>query len=416
MITMEESTKTRAVALVHDFEGDSHQALCFTCAEGNRQVAAYLIQHLGADVNCRVGFNGGTPLHVAVFFGYVDVTRLLVREFGADVAVVGSLGETALHIAAERGHADVVRVLVTELEACIEARTAQGYTPLHLAFRKNDTEVVRTLVALGADMGATEGFGGGSLIHIAVIFGCREMVRMLVNEFGVDVNTRADENGRTPLHVAANLDFLEMARLLVRLGADVEAKACDGTTPFFVAIAQYNSLDIARFLVEEAGADVAATSRDGQTPLHMATTFGNNQEAVLALVTEFAAPVDAHDFKGNTPLHLAAMDGYRQRSIVEILANCGAHLGLRNNDGWTPLHCAANGGHDQIVRLLSRSDMGKRVANDADNKGRTPLHLAVSGGSLLSFLCACGGVWRRCEREGCSWHYSLPPRRGTRFG
>ena len=46
--------------------------------------------------------------------GHVGVVRMLLSEFGADVAVCINKGDTALNLAALNGHAEVVGVLISE--------------------------------------------------------------------------------------------------------------------------------------------------------------------------------------------------------------------------------------------------------------------------------------------------------------
>lgn len=57
------------------------------------------------------GYVERTPLMLAAATGQLAVVRILVGEFGADDAAVGTRGETALRLAAEAGHRDVVRYL-----------------------------------------------------------------------------------------------------------------------------------------------------------------------------------------------------------------------------------------------------------------------------------------------------------------
>lgn len=60
---------------------------------------------------CGDGYVERTPLMLAAATGQLAVVRILVGEFGADDAAVGTRGETALRLAAEAGHRDVVRYL-----------------------------------------------------------------------------------------------------------------------------------------------------------------------------------------------------------------------------------------------------------------------------------------------------------------
>ena len=139
---MENTTaaEDHADLLMRKCNGRANRALFVACTQGRPEVAAYLIRHLGADVNNDESF-GRTPLDAAVDQGHIDVARLLVKDFGADVAAARSNGVSVLHVAASRRNnvvqtaaqsSEVVRVLVTELGASVEARTAFGSTPLPL--------------------------------------------------------------------------------------------------------------------------------------------------------------------------------------------------------------------------------------------------------------------------------------------
>jgi ankyrin repeat protein len=65
--------------------------------------------------------------------------------------------------------------------------------------------------------------------------------------FGLPPNAVRD--ARTPLHAAAWKDFLDVARLLIEKGAEVDARDEDGGTPLHTA-AEEGSLDVARLLIE----------------------------------------------------------------------------------------------------------------------------------------------------------------------
>jgi len=83
------------------------------------------------------------------------------------------------------------------------------------------------------------------------------------------------QSGRTPLHLAASRGHLDVARLLVESGADVDARSEFGYTPLHVA-AMEGYLDVARLLVE-SGADVDARDKKGRTPLDLARKGGHRE-------------------------------------------------------------------------------------------------------------------------------------------
>jgi ankyrin repeat protein len=90
-------------------------------------------------------------------------------------------------------------------------------------------------------------------LHLAAVVGDLDKVRQLVAE-GFDINA-FDEFGKTALHYAVDEEHLEVARLLIRSGADVNARSEQmiGDTPL-AAAAGTCSLEMAKLLVE-AGAD-----------------------------------------------------------------------------------------------------------------------------------------------------------------
>ena len=85
-------------------------------------------------VSCVVRGGGETPLHKAAERGHLDVVRVLVSEFKANVNVLGSSGDmkgdAPLHKAAAEGHLDVVRVLISEFKADVNICGSRNETPL----------------------------------------------------------------------------------------------------------------------------------------------------------------------------------------------------------------------------------------------------------------------------------------------
>ena len=110
----------------------------------------------GANVNARDGV-GRTPLHWAVFYGYVDVARLLLDR-GADVNARDEHGWTPLHWAAYFGRVDAARLLV-ERGADVNAKNKYGSTPLHYAAYYGHVDVARLLLEYGADAGVRDNEG-----------------------------------------------------------------------------------------------------------------------------------------------------------------------------------------------------------------------------------------------------------------
>lgn len=122
-----------------------------------------------------------------------------------------------------------------------------------------------------------------------------DIVKLLIDN-GADVDIKT-EYGSTPLHAALKLgyyartrgeqsEFFDIARLLIRSGAkDVNTKDEDGTTPLFLALYS-EQFAIAKSLVD-LGANVNEKAKDGQTPLEYAKSIGHT--AMINLLIENGA-------------------------------------------------------------------------------------------------------------------------------
>ncbi len=137
-----------------------------------------------------------------------------------------------------------------------------------------------------------------------------------------------DDQGRTPLHLAAGLDDLSMITLLLKHGADPSLQDESGRLPLHIAAEI--SFTTAH-LLSGSGSLIYHADAAGRTALTMA--FSRGAAAVTDLLGEQF--VNTADPEGNTPAHHAAIRGsYR---ITEALIDYGADINVTNEAGQTPL-------------------------------------------------------------------------------
>lgn len=153
----------------------------------------------------------------------------------------------------------------------------------------------------------------------AAMSGDREMVVALVSR-GLDVNDPQGD-GMTALHWAADLGDVDMTRILIAAGANLEAVTrIGGYTPLLIA-AEEGREDVVIELVA-AGADPhARRAVSGTTALHFVA--GSGRAAAVEALLRAGADVDAREWQwGQTPLMFASSKG--RTEVIRALLSYGA--------------------------------------------------------------------------------------------
>lgn len=94
-----------------------------------------------------------------------------------------------------------------------------------------------------------------------------EIISMLLKA-GAEINAR-DEDGKTPLLAAATRDDPAVGLFLIKAGANVGAKDPNGSTPIVLAASQCGQTELVKAL-NKAGADVNANAAGGASARMMA--------------------------------------------------------------------------------------------------------------------------------------------------
>lgn len=108
-------------------------------------------------------------------------------------------------------------------------KVGYGCTPLLLAAHANRLDVARALVALGADVNVAETKWKSHSLHSAASHNNVELIKLLLDK-GADVNFQS-RNNDTPLHWAASFARLQAIEVLLASGANVKAETTKGATP-----------------------------------------------------------------------------------------------------------------------------------------------------------------------------------------
>ena len=184
---------------------------------------------------------------------------------------------------------------------------------------------------------------------------------------GANIHAQHIENEMAPLHFAAAFSKIpETLALLLKQGADIEAREMSQSTPLHFAAGWNETPEVVALLLEH-GADIEARDTNGWTPLH--TAARNSKTKMVALLLKQGADVEARSDDRMTPLHRASVTSNTPK-VVALLLDHGADIEARDTNGWTPLQIAAAASRtpETIVLLLERG------ANTQvyDRNGKTP--------------------------------------------
>ncbi|XP_011445310.1 putative ankyrin repeat protein PA3287 [Crassostrea angulata] len=129
-----------------------------------------------------------------------------------------------------------------------------------------DEETVKNYLKLGKNPNLRNK-NGNSLIHLAVEAGDPDIVEMFLCDDRCQVDG-INDLGQTPLMCAITLNDLELVKLLMKAGADVEIRDKTGKTSLLIALQDCN-YEIADYLIKH-GSDVNATDALGHSALFIA--------------------------------------------------------------------------------------------------------------------------------------------------
>ena len=129
----------------------------------------------------------------------------------------------------------------------------------------------------------------------------------------IDVNIR-DGRGRTPLHIAVENGYVDVAMFLVENGAEVNIVDANGNTPLILIIHKTGNTELTRRLLEK-GAGVNTQNRTGETALMYAAWRGHSD--IVQLLLENRADVTLKNRQGDTALGLA--ESKEHLGIVQML-------------------------------------------------------------------------------------------------
>lgn len=169
--------------------------------------------------------------------------------------------------------------------------------------------------------------------------------------------TRVYSDSNYPLHLAALVKSVEIAKVLIDAGAQIDRTNAHGETALIGCISS-GSVEVAEYLISE-GASLNGSEKR-RSPLEMCIGLGNLD--MFSILVKAGATVIP------SLVYIAIVNG-RQKSL-EFLVDNGVSIDLVDENGMTLLHVAAKSGNYLAVNYL----VGQGAKMDAENSdGKKPI-------------------------------------------
>lgn len=261
---------------------------------------------------------------------------------------------------------------------------------LMLALEKNLLDFVDVLLKAGADAKLNNQALGRAPIHVAILHGNLEGLKMLFRDFAnkADVNAvAATKGGQTALHLAIDVGNVPMVEFLLKQpGIDVDVKdKKGGKTPLYLAVKSGNR-DLARQLVE-AGANYNLSCFGKK--IHPDLTKEKLPGFDPTTISRQSAPLVTHMSSATfdrlvSIIDKAAVHDYITKSDVNefksLLLQMDTHsMNNKQSNGYTLLQKASHNGLSEIVAALLE-DEGCNMSGITEMAPIPPLLLAAAKG------------------------------------
>lgn len=353
------------------------------CAAGNSHFAVVrLLLDRGADVNAIGSF--GTPLHNA---GDAEMVRELLAA-GADPMVSAGKGLTPLHTYSRDGHTENVVVLL-DAGVNVDMLDEGGNTPLCQAAASGCTDTVRILLERGADVNVQTTEGQTPLDLVMALGNMHpetiELLKMAGGEGRLAELAEQEQERKTREECAPKLIGsikacdVQKVRQLLDEGYDANLDDGDLTALHWTLAAgckKKDQIDVARLLIS-SGADVNSRTKTGQTPAAREKRWRTWEHfGTVATDLSFLLLGDPSTEVGLgfTPLDFAAM--HDDSEIARLLIEAGADVNAAGEDAETALHLSVLFAAEETAQLLLNA--GVDVNTRTRDKGLTPLDWATS--------------------------------------
>lgn len=343
---------------------------------------------------------GATPLMLACYRGNFKMVKLL-KEKGADMVLKDAKGRNAYHYLCgyiknlpidyecQKNSIDDKTKIAMLLSEGINEKDEDGMTPLETVISRDNTNLSYALTKAFLDKGAeTDGVyeNGDSLLILAVRK--NHMTASLQLAAKKELINKQNNDGKTPLHFAAERENLELCMALTGMGADKNMPDNAGNTAGDMAKDSYDE-ELGIYL-STGRLPIATLSR--LTANAFAGYSDDNRDRItLALymaekLVKEADTDDDDDMKQITSVLHNALMLDEKCQVLDIYKKAGIDFTVPIHTGGsvTCMRDECFGGSYGVKVIEKFIELGVDI-NDAVIKGRTPANIVASSQKRMMF-------------------------------
>jgi len=379
-------------------KNDGWNALQSAVLKENIKLINYLIDK-GADINASEGGDGSSSLMIALKLKRYDIAELFLKK-NANLNILNNEGWSALNYVLKNKNLELAKLFINK-GADVSTKLSEGnnlygeYFPLLFAMEYEEYDFAKILIEKGADVNMKNSSGYTALIY-ALENRKFKIAELLLNK-GADVSIK-NKFGNTALIIASkNNADLNLIKLFVKNGADINSIGNSGYTAFHYSIINKND-KLLKYLISKnyntkLNISIYDAENPGYTPLHLAAKYNNLLAAILLIDNNINK--EKQNIEGLTAIEVA--NNYNNKDIFEYLQNNKKNIfhyyiindftnfkktliqtpeliNLKNSFGNTVWHLAIYDNNTEIINFLCTNKIGLNVS---DQLGRTPFLYAV---------------------------------------
>ncbi|KAL1253882.1 hypothetical protein QQF64_016111 [Cirrhinus molitorella] len=260
-------------------------------------------------------------------------------------------GNGVLHLASVSNKPDMLGFLIAQ-GAHPDMQDRRGRTPLMLAAELGYDGIVSLLAKNNADMKLVDKEGKGLLFY------CIHPTKRHMHCLQVALNSNADVNNVSETGMPVFLLACEQAQdcegmclSILERGADPNATNQETGRTALMEATRAGAIDLVRVILRKGG-NVNALDKKRFHAAHFAAEKGFFE--IIKVLSAYAADFGAVTSEGDTPLHFAASGGYTD--CCRFLAQRGCNPKLKNQEGLLPRQIAKDCSHKATVKELKKAE------------------------------------------------------------